>query len=62
MNHKILQILKNGGLFVLLLGLTFYIILKDNSLSQMPAQFLTWSCPIFFWELGQWQSSCPVKR
>lgn len=35
MNNKVLQALKNGGLFALLLGLTFYIILKDNSLSQI---------------------------
>lgn len=35
MNNRVTQILKNGGLFVLLLGLTCYIILKDNSLSEI---------------------------
>lgn len=35
MNNRGIQILKNGGLFVLLLALTFYIILKDNSPSQI---------------------------
>lgn len=35
MSKRGLQILKNGGLFALLLGLTFYIIFKDNSLSEI---------------------------
>lgn len=35
MNNKGVQILKNGGLFALLLGLTAYIILKDNSPAQI---------------------------
>lgn len=52
MNHKILQILKNGGLFVLLLGLTFYIILKDNSLSQIASAVSDVELPYIFLGIG----------
>lgn len=52
MNHKVLQILKNGGLFVLLLGLTFYIILKDNSLSQIASAVSDVELPYIFLGIG----------
>ena len=32
---KAIQVLKNGGIFIALMMLTFYIVFKDNSLQEM---------------------------